>query len=84
MARKLLGKTKATKKASDSMPAPRVQASSASRAKPVMRDSSVKPLTESSFLQHQRPSLGTSFFTSGSMRATMIFTPAGLGCMPSA
>ena len=50
MARKLLGKMKATKKASDRMPLPSVQASSMSRAKPVMRDSSVKPLTESSRL----------------------------------
>ena len=41
MARKLLGNRKATKNASDSSPAPNVQASKASRTKPVIRDSSV-------------------------------------------
>ena len=45
MARKRFGRRNATKKASAAGPAPRIAASTISRAKPVMRDSSVSPPT---------------------------------------
>src|ERR1700719_3835482 len=45
MARKWLGSGKATKKASATGPAPRIAASMMSRAKPVTRETSVKPPT---------------------------------------
>src|SRR5689334_20719707 len=45
MARKWLGSRKATKKASATGPAPRIAASMISRAKPVTRETSVKPPT---------------------------------------
>src|SRR5262245_55598823 len=45
MARKWLGSRKATKKASATGPAPRIAASMMSRAKPVTRETSVKPPT---------------------------------------
>src|SRR5471030_2580510 len=82
--RSRLGMRKATTKASNARPAPNWLASRISRARPVMRDSSVMPLTEAAALSRFTPGLcfvwtsGVSYQASFRGLAITYSTPTGL------